>query len=101
MVKLVVLYAPPEDAEAFRRHYMEVHLPLARKMPGLRRCELGWVTGSPGGQPRYHLVAELYFDDRDALKAALKSPEGQAAGQDVMSFAGKIVHMMIAEVAEG
>lgn len=101
MVKLIVLYAHPEDAAAFDRHYAEVHVPLARKIPGLRRMELARVKGSPGGQPRYHLVAELYFDDMGALEAGLKSPEGKAAGKDIMTAAGKIIHMMTAEVETG
>ena len=98
MVKLIAVYAKPDDVAAFEKHYREVHLPLARKMPGLKKCELAWVRGSPGGEARYHLVAELYFEDRAALKAALGSPEGAAAAKDVMGFAGKIIHMMIAEV---
>lgn len=97
MVKLIAIYAKPEDPAAFEKHYREVHLPLAKKMPGLKKCELGWVRGSPGGEARYHLVAELYFEDRAALKAALNSPEGAAAAKDVMAFAGKIIHMMIAD----
>lgn len=98
MVKLIAIYAPPEDPADFRTKYLETHLPLAKKIPGLRKCELGWVTGSPMGQPRYHLVAELYFDSMEDLKAGLASPEGTAAGKNIMSFAGKIIHMMFATV---
>jgi uncharacterized protein (TIGR02118 family) len=99
MVKLIAVYSKPDDVAAFERHYREIHLPLARKMPGLKRCELGWVRNAVGGgEPRYHLVAELYFEDRAALKAALSSPEGGAAAKDLMGFAGKLVHMMIADV---
>jgi uncharacterized protein (TIGR02118 family) len=32
-----VLYDRPDDPEAFDRHYRDVHIPLARKIPGLRR----------------------------------------------------------------
>lgn len=98
MVKLIAIYAKPDDPAAFERHYREVHMPLALKLPGLKKCELGWVRGSPGGEPRYHLVAELYFEDKAALKAALNSPEGAATAKDVMGFAGKIIHMLIADV---
>ena len=101
MVKLIALYQKPADVEAFNQHYRNVHIPLANKMPGLRRCELGWVTGAPGGEARYHLVAELYFDDMEALNAAMKSPEGKAAAKDLMSFAGPIVHLMVADAAQG
>ena len=41
----------------------------------------------------------MSFDNKDALFAALKSDEGKAAGKDLMGFAGKIVHMMFAEVS--
>lgn len=98
MVKLIVLYSNPENVADFDRHYFEVHAPLASKMPGLRRMEVSRITGAPGGEPRYHLQAELYFDDMASLTAALKSDAGRAAGKDVMGFAGKIVHMMFAEV---
>ena len=98
MVKLIAVYAKADDVAAFEKHYREVHMPLAMKLPGLKKCELGWVRGSPGGEARYHLVAELYFEDKAALKAALGSPDGVAAAKDVMGFAGRIIHMMIADV---
>jgi len=100
MVKLVALYRKPADPEAFERHYWEVHLPLARKMPGLQRVEVSRVTGAPGGEPPYYLMAEMYFADQAALDAAMKSPEGRAAGKDLMGFAGDLVTLYTAEVAE-
>lgn len=98
MIKLVALYRKPENPADFDRHYFEVHAPLASKMPGLRRMEVARVTGSPAGSTEYHMVAEMYFDDRAAGDAAMASPEGRAAGKDLMSFAGKLVHLMWAEV---
>src|ERR1700754_2687689 len=38
--QLTVLYNHPEDTSTFDRHYDEVHVPLAEKMPGLRRFTL-------------------------------------------------------------
>lgn len=100
MVKLVVLYEKPEDVAAFEKHYRETHLPLARKMPDVRRIEVSHMTGSPGGEPRYYMMAEIYFDNRDSMMAALNSPEGKAAGKDIMGVAGKIMHMMFADVRD-
>ena len=100
MVKLVVLYKKPADVEAFEKHYREIHAPLAKKMPGLRRLEVSHFTGSPGGEPRFYMMAELFFDNKEALKAGLGSDEGKAAAKDVMSFAGDLVHMMFATVGE-
>jgi uncharacterized protein (TIGR02118 family) len=99
MVKLVALYKKPGDVEAFERHYREVHTPLARKMPGLKQLEVSHMTGSPGGEPKFYMMAELYFEDKAAMMTALSSPEGKAAAKDVMSFAGDILHMMFAEVS--
>lgn len=98
MVKLVALYTTPPDADAFDRHYQETHLPLIRRWPGLRRVEAGKVTGAAGGPAPYYLVAEMYFDDADALRAALRSPEGRAAGEDLQSFAAGLVTMMYVQV---
>jgi uncharacterized protein (TIGR02118 family) len=98
VVKLVALYKKPADVAAFEKHYREIHTPLAKKMPGLRKLEVSYFTGSPGGEAKFHMMAELYFDTQEAMQSALNSPEGKAAGKDVMSFAGDILHMMFAHV---
>ncbi|MFQ5425090.1 MAG: EthD family reductase [Phycisphaerae bacterium] len=101
MVKLVAVYRKPEDPEAFDKQYFETHLPLARKMPGLVKCEIERPTGSPMPNIEIpHLAAHLYFDNMDTLKAAMKSPEGKAAADNLMSFAGKYVRMFFTEVVE-
>lgn len=100
MVKLVALYKKPQDVAAFETHYKEIHAPLARKMPGLNKLEVSHMTGSPGGEPKYYMMAELYFDNQDAMFAALKSDEGKAAAKDVMGFAGDIIHMMFADIRD-
>ncbi len=100
MVKLVALYKKPADIAAFEKHYKEIHAPLAKKMPGLRKMEVSHMTGSPGGEPKFYMMAEMYFDNADALKTALASPEGKAAAKDVMSFAGDLIQMMFASVDE-
>ena len=100
MVKLVALYKNPVNVDAFEKHYKEIHAPLARKMPGLKRLEVSHMTGSPAGEPKFHMMAELYFDDTNAMMAALGSEEGEAAAKDVMGFAGDVIHMMFANVDE-
>lgn len=101
MVKFVAVYRKPDDPAAFDRHYFETHLPLAKKMPGLVRCEIERPTGSPvPGTEMPYLVAHLYFKDADARQAALNSPEGKAAGKDLMGFAGRYVRMLLCDVVE-
>lgn len=98
MVKLVALYKKPADTAAFDKHYNEIHAPLAKKMPGLQEFEVTRMFGSPGGEPKFYLMAEMYFENKDAMFGALNSDEGKAAAKDVMGFAGDIIHMMFANV---
>lgn len=88
MAKLLALYKQPTDKAAFDKHYVSVHAPLAKKMPGLRSFEVsdGAVMG-PGGPADIYFVAILGFDSMDALKQALGSPEGQATAADLANFA--------------
>ena len=100
MVKLIAMYKKPNDTEAFEEHYANIHMPLVEKIPGLRKTELSRITGAPGGEAPYYLIYEMYFDDMDAYKVAMKSDENRAAGKDLMSFAADIVTMMIADSYE-
>lgn len=100
MVRFLVLYNTPEDPTAFDRHYRDVHIPLTKKLPGLRHYTLGrHATVIRGGEP-YYLIAELEWDDMAALQKAFQSPEGQATTQDVPKFASAGVRSMVYEVEE-
>ena len=88
MARLVVLYKTPKDAAAFDQHYRATHIPLAKKLPGLRKYEISQGTVmTPAGPAGVHMVATLHFDDIQAIQAALASPEGQAAGADAQGMA--------------
>jgi len=102
MVRFLVLYNKPSDIEGFERHYREVHIPLTKKLPGLRRYTLSrQMTPIRGGQP-FYLVAELDWDDMDLLKQAFASPQGKATASDVANLAqwSPDVRSMIYELEE-
>jgi uncharacterized protein (TIGR02118 family) len=84
MAKMVVLYNTPIDKEAFNKHYFEVHVPLAKKLPGLIKYEVsqGPVIPIVAGGPAIYLIGTLYFDDLAAIKKAFTTPEGQACAAD-------------------
>lgn len=88
MAKVLVLYKTPKSAEAFDKHYTNIHIPLAKKIPGLTAYDIsrGPVAG-PAGPSNIHLVATLTFDTMDALKAGMGSSEGKAAAADLSNFA--------------
>ena len=91
MAKLIVVYRIPRDPAEFDRYYAQVHTPLAKKMPGLRRLEVTRLTGAPSGASDLYQIAELYFDNAAAREAALASNEGKAAEADLPKFAEGIV----------
>ena len=37
VARFVVMFDTPSDVDAFEHHYTEVHIPLAKQYPGLRR----------------------------------------------------------------
>ena len=101
MAKLVVIYKTPTDPAAFDKYYRETHVPIAKKLPGLRHYEVSrGPVASPAGASGIHLVATLAFDDMAAIQAAFASPEGQAAAGDVQKFASGGVDMLMFETVE-
>jgi uncharacterized protein (TIGR02118 family) len=88
MAKVLVIYKKPKSAEAFDKHYASVHIPLAKKIPGLKKFDISTgPVASPAGASDVHLVATLHFDSMDAVKAGLGSAEGKAAAGDLANFA--------------
>lgn len=79
--RFLALYETPADSGAFDRHYRQIHIPLMRDLPGLRRCTVGRDLAAVRGAP-YYLVAELEWDTMDDLRAAFASAEGRATAAD-------------------
>ena len=101
MAKLMVLYGKPKDAAAFDAHHFGKHVPIAKRLPGLKRFEVSaGAINMPQGGPPYHLVAQLEFDSLQALGAAMASPEGRAAGADLANFATGGADLLVFETRE-
>jgi uncharacterized protein (TIGR02118 family) len=101
MVRLLVLYGPPEDPAAFDQYYRDKHIPIAKRMKGLRKWTIGRVTGTADGQPPpYYYVADLYLESREAFDEMLASPEGKAAVADVPNYATGGVTFLYTEIEE-
>jgi uncharacterized protein (TIGR02118 family) len=83
MAQMVVVYKTPKDIDAFDRHYFDVHVPLAKKLPGLRKYEVsvGPIT-MLGSAADTYLVAVIHFDNMAAIQFAFASSEGQACAAD-------------------
>lgn len=80
--------------EAFLDHWANEHVPLAREIPGVVRYAR--VEPTEPESAEFDGVAELYFEDLDALRAALghessrdydpDHPKSLAAREDVENF---------------
>jgi uncharacterized protein (TIGR02118 family) len=88
MATAIALYNTPKDTNAFDSYYVSTHVPLAKKMLGLRSYEInaGPIT-TPGANSPYYLIAVLKFDTMSDLQAALASAQGQAVVADLNNFA--------------
>ena len=101
MARLVVLYKTPKDAGAFDAYYFNTHVPIAKRIPGLRKYEVSnGPVATPAGPSSIHLVAILHFDDMAAIQNAFAGAEGQAAAADVQTFATGGADMYLFENCE-
>src|ERR671934_3048516 len=71
-----------------RAYYADTQTALATAILGLQRFEAAQGIATPdGSELPYQRIAELTFEDMDALQAGLGSEEGQAAVNDIPNFA--------------
>jgi uncharacterized protein (TIGR02118 family) len=94
--KLTVLYPRPDDPKSFDEHYYGHHMPLARTIPGLQRAETAKFDGTiTGGDSDFYLIAELWFDDADAVRAAFATEEGKKTAADAAGFSPPGTQMLV------
>ena len=93
MVRAFVVYEGEVDPERF-----EQHAELCRKVAG-GTFRHGRVFAAPMGEPRFKYYAEWEFADLDAFKAAARTPEFMATGQDAAEM-GVPFAVSFAELSE-
>ena len=80
----------------FQRYWREMHGPLVRRHAASLRIRRyvqvhtledalnDALRGTRGGPEAYDGVAELWWESREALAAAIATPEGQRAGEELL-----------------
>ena len=90
VVKLVycITRRPGMSVDEFSRYWREIHGPIGRRIPGLRRLVQSHPIPDPDemGPPPFDGMAELWFDDLAALRAARHSAEWKASSDDEANF---------------
>lgn len=90
MIKLVycITKKPELTQEEFAHYWKNVHGPLARRIPGLRKLVQSHTLArtSEIRPPDFDGMAELWFDDWEALLTARQSPEWKLISADEVNF---------------
>ena len=81
VAKIIVLFGKPTDPKLFDKQYWEEHVPIAKRMPGLRKYTIHKVVSPPRGEPAFYQVVELEFDNMDSLKNSVASEAGRDSGR--------------------
>lgn len=98
MFKFVTIYRRVDDEEALEDFFSETHLALSERLPGLIKSEVSRVTGKPGGESRFHLMYEIYFESQNDFYEALASDPGKELMQSLKLWAeAQIITMYYAE----
>jgi uncharacterized protein (TIGR02118 family) len=80
---------PGLSVEAFQRHWLEVHGPIAAALPGLRRYVQSHTRRSAydaGRVPAYDGVVLTWFDSTEAIRGAAATPEYARVLADARNF---------------
>jgi uncharacterized protein (TIGR02118 family) len=97
---LAALYKRPDGGDealaTFWRRYRDEHMPLIAKVPGLRSTKI-WNVGRRYAGEDLVAVCFMEFDDMDALKAGMKSPEMGAAGANLAEIAPDLLTLVALE----
>ena len=100
MYKVIAVYRAPTDDTAkakFEDHFQNIHAPICMRIPGIKELRVNKIFGGPTGTSNLHLIAEMCFENKDAWKIAMKTPEMMESGKDAMKFAGDAVSVHFAE----
>jgi uncharacterized protein (TIGR02118 family) len=89
MIKRMILVTRRADlsGDEFRRYYTEKHAPIVARMPGLRRYVQNPAAPGPDGrEPEISGIAEVWYEDEAAFRAAMSSAEAEAANESLSHF---------------
>jgi len=100
MIKVIALVRrrPDLDREEFVRRWTEEHVRLSSVL-GMSPYRINIAHGpqDDGSTPSYDGTAEMHWPDLATFRAALASPAGVLAGEDVTRFAASVELIVVDE----
>jgi len=92
----IILFRNAQPIEEQHRWWLEDHVPLAKKMPGLISYTINLVgTDESGGDPVIAGTDYLEFADEEAAMIAYNSPEWKAARQHTAESGAKTIRSWV------
>src|ERR1043166_5834860 len=90
MVKVIAILKrkPGMSVEDFQKYWLTTHADSVSRMPGVRRYVQSHtlLSGYRKGEPIYDGIAELWFDNTDALRALASTAEYAGVMADEVNF---------------
>ena len=89
--------------EDFVKHWLEVHAPLAHAVPGVRRYVQSHIVAErtrpdiPTTDVEIDGIAELWYENWEAMESANASPEAKRLHADGALFIGHIKSFVVEE----
>jgi uncharacterized protein (TIGR02118 family) len=83
--------------EQFETHWLTVHAELYKKLPGMQRYSVNLVAAGDIEKFGFDGFSELWFASKEALDAALQSPEGKTLLADLPNFVEHIQPILVEE----
>ncbi len=95
----VAYEGPAQDLNAWLSDYLEGHVPLMTRLPGVRQVDIytriDWCSALPWRRANHMQRNQVVFDDRAALDAALQSPlrlQMREHFRQLPPFTGRVTH---------
>jgi uncharacterized protein (TIGR02118 family) len=107
MIKSLALLTAKDGMtrEEFRKIWVAEHAPLVHAVPGVRKYVLSFILVEPTAanapiQPvRVDAIAELWYDDMEAMRRAAASPEMKIVQDNGALYLGAIKPLVTEEVS--
>ena len=83
--------------EQYVAHWVNVHAPLAKRLPKLRRYSINVIDRERYPDLGYDGFSELWFDSQADCEAAFNSPEGVTLLADLKNYAESVDPVFVEE----
>lgn len=84
---------PDMSHDEFMRYMYKTHVPLAKKIPGLKKYVTYEILRDKGAEsePEWDSISELWFENKETWDKGMASPQGETSLADARTFIEGVV----------